>query len=70
MSDLRKSTFLWGKFDFHKLTLTVVKAFHAKYKHKMIQYRDFNIFDNALFGVDPLPLHELSLQNDQPVKLE
>ena len=36
----------------------------------MIQYRDFNIFDNALFGVDPLPLHELSLQNDQPVKLE
>ena len=36
----------------------------------MIQYRDFNIFDNALFGADPLPLHELPLQNDQPVKLE
>ena len=36
----------------------------------MIQYRDFNLFDNASFGADRLLSHELSLHNDQPVKLE
>ena len=46
------SVFEIGLSDFHKLTLTVLKVFHAKHKPKIIQYRDFNHFDNAPFRAD------------------
>ena len=62
------SVYETGLSDFHKLTLTVLKDFHAKHKPKIIQYRGFNHFDNTSFKVD---LHqELSLQNVQPGELE
>ena len=54
--------------DFHKLTLTVLKVFHAKDKPKIIQYRDFNHFDNASFKTDLL--QELSIQNVRPGEFE
>ena len=54
--------------DSHKSTLTVLKVFHAKYKPKIIQYRDFSPFDYASFKVDLL--QELSLQNVWPRELE
>ena len=54
--------------DFLKLTLTVLKVFHAKYKPKIIQYRDFSHFDYASFKADLL--QELSLQNVRPRELE
>ena len=41
------SVFETGLSDFHKLTLTVLKLFHPKHKPKIIQWRDFNHFDNA-----------------------
>ena len=34
---------------FHKLTLTILKAFHTKHKSKIIQYRVFNHFDKTIF---------------------
>ena len=46
------SVFETGLSDFHKLTLTILKVFHAKYKPKIIQYRDFNHVDNAAFRTD------------------
>ena len=49
------------QFDFHKLALTVLKTFHVKRKPKIIQYRDFNHFDNASFREDLF--QELSLKN-------
>ena len=58
------SVFETGLSDFHKLTLTVVKVFHAKHKPKIIQYRDFNHFDNASFRADLL--QELFIQNVHP----
>ena len=36
--------------DFHKLTFTVLKTFHFKHKPTIIQYRDFNHFDNTSLG--------------------
>ena len=50
--------------DFHKLTFTVLKVFCAKHKPKIIQYKDFNHFDNASFRTDLL--QELSVQNVHP----
>ena len=50
--------------DFHKLTLTVLKTFHLKHKPKIIQYRDFNHFDNTSFRADLL--QELSFKNVLP----
>ena len=50
--------------DFHKLT-TVLKTFHVKHKPKIIQYRDFNHFDNTSFRAD---LQELSLKIVLPGK--
>ena len=41
------SIFETGLSDFHQLTLTVLKVFHAKHKPKTIQYRYFNHFDNV-----------------------
>ena len=52
----------------HKLTLTVLKVLHAKHKPKIIQYSDFNYFDNASFKVDLL--QELSIQIVHPGKFE
>ena len=57
-----------GFSDSRKLTLTVLKVFHAKHKPKIIQYRDFNPFDNTSFRANLL--QELSLQNIQPRKFE
>ena len=47
--------------DFHKLTFTVLKVFRAKHKPKIIQYKDFNHFDNASLQADLL--YKLSLKN-------
>ena len=47
--------------DFYNLTFTVLKVFHAKHKPKIIQYRDFNHFDNVSFRTDLLQV--LSIQN-------
>ena len=55
------SVYETGLSDFHKLTLTVLKTFHVKRKPKIIQYRDFNHFDNTSFRADLL--QELSLKN-------
>ena len=57
------SVYETGLSDFHKLTLTVLKTFHVKHKPKIIQYRDFNHFDNASF-------RELSLKNVLPGEFE
>ena len=57
-----------GLSDFHKLTLTVLKTFHVKHKPKIIQYRDFNHFDNTSFRADLL--QELSLKNVRPGEFE
>ena len=46
----------------------VLKVFHAKHKPKIIQYRDFNHFDNASFRTDLL--QELSIQNVHPGEFE
>ena len=62
------SVFETGLSGFHKLTLTVLKAFHAKHKPKIPQYRDFNHFDNASFRADLLK--ELFIQNVHPRKFE
>ena len=62
------SVFETGWSDSHKLTLTVLKVFHAKHKPKIIQYRDFNHFDNASFGTDLL--QELSIQIVHPGEFE
>ena len=43
-----------GLSDFHKLTLTVLKSFHAKHKPEIIQYRNFNNFDDVSFRADIL----------------
>ena len=58
------SVYETGLSDFHKLTLTVLKTFHVKHKPKIIQYRDFNHFDNTSFRADLL--QELSLKNVLP----
>ena len=55
------NVFETGLPDFHKLPLTVLKVFHAKHKPNIIQYRDFNQFDNASFRTDLL--QELTIQN-------
>ena len=62
------SVFGTGLSDFHTLTLTVLNVFHAKRKPKIIQYRDFNHFDNASFRTDLL--QELSIQNVPPGEFE
>ena len=58
------SVFETGLCDFRKLKITVLKVFHVKHKPKIIQYRDFNYFDNASFRA--YFLQELSLQNVHP----
>ena len=55
------SVYETGLSDFHKLTLTVFKTFHVKYKPKIIQCRDFHHLDNTSFRADLL--QELSLEN-------
>ena len=62
------SVFETGLTDFHKLTLTVLKVFHAKHKPKIIHYRDFNHFDNAISRADLF--QELSPQNVQSREFE
>ena len=62
------SVFETGLSDFYKLTLTVLKVFHAKHKPKIIQYRDFNHCNNASFRTDLL--QELSIQNGHPGEFE
>ena len=58
------SVFVIALSDFHKLTLTVLKVFLAEYKPRIIQYKDFNHFDNASFRAGLL--QELSMQNVHP----
>ena len=48
------SVFETSLSDFHKLTLTVLKSFHAKHKPEIIQYRNFNNFDDVSFRADIL----------------
>ena len=62
------SVYETGLSDLQKLTLTVLKTFHVKYKPKIIQYKDFNHFDNALFRADLL--QKLSLKNVLPEEFE
>ena len=62
------SVFETGLSDFHKLTLTILKVFHAKHKPKIIQYRDFNHFDNASFRTDLL--QALAIQIVHPGEFE
>ena len=57
-----------GLSDFHKLTLMVLKVFHAEHKCKFIQCRDFNHFDNASFRTNLL--QELPTQNVHPGEFE
>ena len=57
------SVFETGLSDFHKLTLTVLKVFHVKHKPKIIQYRDFNHFDNASFRTDLQNVHLGEFEN-------
>ena len=63
-----RSVYETGLSDFHKLTLTVLKVFHAKHKPKIIQYRDLNYLENASFKTDLL--QELSIQNVHPGEFE
>ena len=62
------SAFKTGLSDFYKLILAVLKVLHAKHKPKIIQYRDFNHFDNASFRTDLF--QELSIQTVHPGELE
>ena len=62
------SVYETGLSDFHKLILTVLKTFHVKLKSKIIQYRDFNHFDNTSFRADLL--QELPLKNVLPGEFE
>ena len=62
------SVYETGLSYFHKLTLTLLKTFHVKHKPKIIQYRDFNHFDNTSFRADLL--QELSLKNVLPGEFE
>ena len=62
------SVYETGLSDFHELTLTVLKIFHVKHKPKIIQYRDFNHFDNTSFRA--YLLQELSLKNVLPGEFE
>ena len=57
-----------GLSDFHKLTLVVLKLFQTKNKPKIIQYQDFNHFDNASFRTDLL--QEFFIQNVHPGEFE
>ena len=57
-----------GLSDVPNLTLTVLKIFQSKHKSKIIQYRDLNHFDNALFRA--AFLQELSLENFCPREFE
>ena len=62
------SVFETSLSDFHKLILTSLKVFHAKYKSNIIQYRDFNHFGNASVRTDLL--QELFIQNVHPGEFE
>ena len=55
-----------GLSDFHKLTFTVLKMFHAKQKARIIKYRDYKKFNSITFRMDFLK--ELSLSKD--IKLQ
>ena len=63
-SFLLLSVYETGLSDFHQLTLTILETFYLKHKPKIIQYRDFNHFDNASFREDLF--QELSLKNVLP----
>ena len=52
-----------GLADFHKLTFTVLKMFHAKQKPRIIKYGDYKNSDKTTFRMDLLK--ELSLSNLQ-----
>ena len=62
------SVYETGLSDFHKLIFKVLKTFHVKQKPEIIQYRDFNHFDNTSFRADLL--QELSLKNVLPGEFE
>ena len=64
--DKPSKSFLFVKCFWDRLT--VLKIFHAKHTPKIIQYRDFNHFDNASFRTDLL--QELSIQNVHPGEFE
>ena len=53
-----------GFIDFHRPTLTLLKAYHSKQNPKIIQYRDYMNFTNEHFRRDLL--QELSFQNIEP----
>ena len=57
------SVYKTGLSDFHRLTLTVLKAYHSKQYPKIIQCRDYKNFPNK---VRRDLLRELSFQNVQP----
>ena len=43
------STFGNGLFDYHKMTLTVLKSSFAKQKPRLLNYRNYKFFNNTLF---------------------
>ena len=42
-------TFKTGLSDFHKMTLTVLKSSFAKQKPRILNYRNYKLFNNTLF---------------------
>ena len=43
-----------GLFDFHKMTVTVMKTFFEKLQPRVVSYRDYKYFENNRFRTDLL----------------
>ena len=49
-----------GLSDFHKMTLTVMRAYFVKQTPKVVYYRDYKKFSNDLFRNDILQAQALT----------
>ena len=47
-----RSTTQAGISDFHKLVVTVLNMFYKKQKLKIIEYRNYNTFNEQLFRIE------------------
>ena len=56
-----------GLFDFHKMTISVIKIFYKKQKPNIIRYRNYKNFNNELFIND---VEELTSKYNEPLKFE
>ena len=43
-----------GLFDFHKMTVTVMKTFFERLQGRVVNYRDYKYFKNERFRTDLL----------------